>query len=37
MPEGPEVRLLIDKLNKKLKNKKIKNVQILGGKYLRKK
>jgi DNA-formamidopyrimidine glycosylase len=36
MPEGPEVRLLVDKLNKKLKNNKIKNIEILGGKYLRK-
>jgi formamidopyrimidine-DNA glycosylase len=36
MPEGPEVRLLVDKLNKKLKTKKITNIKILGGKYLRK-
>ncbi len=37
MPEGPEVRLLVDKLNRKIKNKTIKNIEILGGKYLRKK
>ncbi len=37
MPEGPEVKLLVDKLNKKLKNKKILTIEVLGGKYLRKK
>jgi DNA-formamidopyrimidine glycosylase len=37
MPEGPEVKMLVDLLNKKLKNKTIKNIEILGGKYLRKK
>jgi formamidopyrimidine-DNA glycosylase len=37
MPEGPEVRLLVDLLNKKFKNGTIKYIEILGGKYLRKK
>ncbi len=37
MPEGPEVRYLVDILNKKIKNKNIKKIEILGGKYLRKK
>ncbi len=37
MPEGPEVRLVVDMLNKKIKNKTIKKIEILGGKYLRKK
>jgi DNA-formamidopyrimidine glycosylase len=37
MPEGPEVKLLVDMLNRKIKNKTIKNIKILGGKYLRKK
>ncbi len=37
MPEGPEVRLLVDILNKKLKNKTIKNIEILGGKYFKRK
>ncbi len=37
MPEGPEVRLLVDILNKKIKNKTIFKIDILGGKYLRKK
>ncbi len=31
MPEGPEVRLLVDKLNLKLKGSIIKKVNILGG------
>ncbi len=33
MPEGPEVRQIVDKLNKKFKNKIIKNIEILGGRY----
>jgi len=33
MPEGPEVRLLVDKLNLKLKGSIIKKVNILGGRY----
>jgi DNA-formamidopyrimidine glycosylase len=35
MPEGPEVRLLVDKLNKNIKNKTIKKIEVLGGKYHR--
>jgi DNA-formamidopyrimidine glycosylase len=33
MPEGPEVRQIVDLLNKKLKNKKIDNIEVLGGRY----
>jgi formamidopyrimidine-DNA glycosylase len=33
MPEGPEVRQIVDLLNKKLKNKEIKKIDILGGRY----
>lgn len=33
MPEGPEVKYLVDKLNRKLKNKKIYNINIKNGKY----
>ncbi len=33
MPEGPEVRLLVDKLNIKLKGHIIKKINILGGRY----
>ncbi len=33
MPEGPEVRLLVDKLNRKLKGHTVKNINILGGRY----
>jgi formamidopyrimidine-DNA glycosylase len=35
MPEGPEVRKLVDMLNK-LTNKPIKDIKILGGKYSKK-
>ena len=35
MPEGPEVRSLVDKLNRHLKNKSIKKINILGGRYMR--
>lgn len=35
MPEGPEVRSLVDKLNRNLKNKSIKKINILGGRYMR--
>jgi DNA-formamidopyrimidine glycosylase len=35
MPEGPEVRQIVDKLNKKLKNKIIKNIEVIGGRYFR--
>jgi formamidopyrimidine-DNA glycosylase len=33
MPEGPEVKKLVNNLNKKLKNKIILNVIVKGGKY----
>ena len=33
MPEGPEVRQIVDLLNNKLKNKKIDNIEVLGGRY----
>jgi endonuclease-8 len=36
MPEGPEVKRLVDKINKKYKNKNITNIKILNGKYLKK-
>jgi formamidopyrimidine-DNA glycosylase len=35
MPEGPEVRLLVDKLNLKLKGNEIIKINVLGGRYLR--
>ena len=37
MPEGPEVSILVHNLNKKVKNKIIKNIKILGGRYTKKK
>lgn len=36
MPEGPEVKRLVLWLNKKIKNKTLKNIEILNGKYLKK-
>jgi DNA-formamidopyrimidine glycosylase len=33
MPEGPEVKYLVDKLNRKLKNKILKNITIKSGRY----
>lgn len=36
MPEGPEVRALVDKLKRKYKNKKITSIEILNGKYKKK-
>lgn len=33
MPEGPEVKYLVDKLNRKLKNEKIVDINIINGKY----
>ena len=30
MPEGPEVKHLTEKLNKKLKNKKLLEINIIG-------
>ena len=37
MPEGPEVKYLVDSLNKKYKNKYISDINILGGRYKRQK
>jgi formamidopyrimidine-DNA glycosylase len=37
MPEGPEVRLLVDKLNLKIKGTIIKKINILGGRYSKQK
>ena len=37
MPEGPEVKVLVSELNKKLKNKTLINVDILTGRYTKKK
>ena len=36
MPEGPEVKLFIEKINKNFKNKKIKNIEVLSGRYSKK-
>jgi len=36
MPEGPEVKLFVDKLNLNYKNKVIKEVNVLSGRYLKK-
>jgi DNA-formamidopyrimidine glycosylase len=36
MPEGPEVKRLVDKINKKYKNKQITDIKVLNGKYLKK-
>ncbi len=33
MPEGPEVKIVTDELNKKLRNKYIHQINILGGRY----
>ena len=35
MPEGPEVKYLTDKLNKKLRNKILKKINIKGGRYVK--
>tara|TARA_A100001015_G_C14800676_1_gene636799 strand:- start:120 stop:716 length:597 start_codon:yes stop_codon:yes gene_type:complete len=35
MPEGPEVKYLVDKLNRKLKNKVLKKINIKGGRYMK--
>lgn len=35
MPEGPETKYLVNWLNKDLKNKKLNNIIILGGRYKR--
>lgn len=33
MPEGPEVKYLVDTLNKKILNNSLKKIKILGGRY----
>ena len=33
MPEGPEVIISTQYLNKKLKNKKITNIKVISGRY----
>ena len=35
MPEGPEVKVLVNYLNKKLKNQILEDIEILSGKYQR--
>ena len=35
MPEGPEVKVLVNYLNKKLKNQTLEDIEILSGKYQR--
>ena len=35
MPEGPEVKLIVDKLSKKLKNKTLTKIVVHNGKYTR--
>ena len=35
MPEGPEVKYLVDNLNKELKGLKIVDINIRGGRYKR--
>jgi DNA-formamidopyrimidine glycosylase len=35
MPEGPEVKLTVDHINKYVKNFKIKDIEIIGGRYIR--
>jgi len=35
MPEGPEVKILVEKINKKLKNKTLNNIEFLYGRYLK--
>lgn len=37
MPEGPEVKILVDQLNKKLKNSTILSLEINSGRYSKKK
>jgi len=36
MPEGPEVKLYVDKLNQQYANKTIKEVNVISGRYLKK-
>ena len=35
MPEGPEVKYLVNNLNQKLKNKVLKKINIKGGRYMK--
>lgn len=37
MPEGPDIKVLINNLNKTFKNKNLENIEILKGRYLKKK
>lgn len=36
MPEGPEVKLLVDKLKRKITNKDMLDIKILNGRYKKK-
>lgn len=36
MPEGPEVKLFVDKLNSNFKDKVIDNIEVLSGRYIKK-
>jgi DNA-formamidopyrimidine glycosylase len=36
MPEGPEVKILVDKLKRKINNKTMLNIKILNGRYKKK-
>lgn len=36
MPEGPEVKLFVDKINDNYLNKAVKNIEVLSGRYLKK-
>ena len=35
MPEGPECHIIVDQLNKELSEKKITDIKIIGGRYLK--
>ena len=35
MPEGPEVRYLVDKLNRNVKNRTLKSIEIRSGRYVK--
>jgi len=36
MPEGPEVKLFTDRLNKEFLNKRVSNIKVLSGRYIKK-
>ena len=36
MPEGPEVKLFTERINKEFSNKKVKDIEILSGRYIKK-